>query len=96
MEPIAVIGERTSTFADEWQARDIPLTRIEAAKVKRACEKLGLPLGHQPTGRTVHLILQHCQALALKNMSESTSSHERRAWGRTFRDAKVALGQMLN
>jgi len=94
--PAFLRSGRTNTFADEWQARDIPLSRSESATVKAACEKLHLPLGHQPSGRTVQLILQHCMNLALKSASESKTERERNAWYVTFLEAKIALGKMLN
>ncbi len=96
MDKVAIIRQRTNTFADEWQARDVPLSRSESATVKNACEKLGLPLGHQPSGRTVWIILQHCMNLALREASTATSERERQGWQVAYLEAKIGLGKMLN
>lgn len=96
MKNVAIIGERTQSFADEWQARDVTLSRSEEATVRRACHALGIPLAHKPTGRTAQLVLQHCQALALRNASQAQGNVERDAWKRTFALAQRSLGTMLN
>lgn len=86
----------TKTFADEWGVRDTILTTGETRRVKDAAEKLGVLLGHAPTGRTVQLLLQQAMNLALLRHSQSTDERNRRQWWTAYVRARTALGKMSN
>lgn len=91
-----VIIDPTRTFADEWQVRDIVLTPSETRQTKRACEVLGIKLGHAPTGRTVEICLRQAMNLALQNHAAATDLRLRNHWWSVFVRAKHALGQQQN
>lgn len=88
---VRIVVDPTKTFADEWGVRDLVLTRSEAAKVRRIAERFGLPIGHHPTGRTVQLLLQHIEALALAGLAAGD-----RRYKRPFQAARQALGKGVN